>query len=124
MELNWLIGAHSKLSLDNKVLIYNSIIKPIWTYGLQLYGNASNSNIEVIQRAQSKILRAMTGAPRYVSNENIQKDLQIPPVKKEFQLIKHKYLQKLVVHPNVLARPLANLSMHSRLRRADMPPRT
>jgi len=37
-------------------LLYNSILKPIWTYGSQLWGNASNSNIDIIQRAQSKIL--------------------------------------------------------------------
>ena len=122
IELNWLIGAHSKLSLDNKVIIYNSVIKPIWMYGLELYGNTSNSNIELIQRTQSKILRAMTGAPRYLSNDNIQKDLEIPPVKLEFQSRKQKYMQKLTEHPNSLARSLANISSYSRLRRADMPP--
>ena len=122
LELNWLIGPYSKLSLDNKVLIYNSIIKPIWTYGLQLYGNTCNTNIEVIQRVQSKILRSMTGAPRFLSNDNIHKDLRIPKVKKEFERIKLIYLQKLRNHTNVLARPLANLSTVSRLRRADMPP--
>ena len=37
LELNWLIESHSKLSLDNKVTIYKSIIKPIFTYGIQLY---------------------------------------------------------------------------------------
>jgi hypothetical protein len=28
----------SKLTLDNKVLIYNSIIKPMWTYGIEIWG--------------------------------------------------------------------------------------
>ena len=77
LELNWLIGSHSKLSLDNKVTIYKSIIKPIWAYGIQLYGYTSRSNIELIQKAPSKILRTMTRAPWYVRNENIYKDLQI-----------------------------------------------
>ena len=71
LELNWLIGSHSKLILDNKVAIYKSIIKPVWTYGIQLYGYTSNSNIEFIQRAQSKILRTITRAPWYIRNENI-----------------------------------------------------
>ena len=64
----------------------------------------------------------MTGAPRFLSNDNIHKDLRIPKVKKEFERIKLIYLQKLRNHTNVLARPLANLSTVSRLRRADMPP--
>ena len=51
LELNWLIGSHSKLSLDNKVIICKSILKPIWTYGIQWYGYTSSSNIEIIERA-------------------------------------------------------------------------
>ena len=75
LELNWLIGSHSKLSLDNKIQIYKSYqlfkSKPIWIYlyGIQLYGYSSN--IELIQRAQSKILTIITR----VRNENIHKDL-------------------------------------------------
>ena len=36
IQLNWVIGSHSKLSNDNKVPIYKSILKQIWTYGIQL----------------------------------------------------------------------------------------
>ena len=88
LELNWLIGSHSKLSLDNKVTIYKSILKPIWTYGIQLYGYTSNSNIELLQRAQSKILRTITREPWYIRNESLHKDLQIPFVKDEFKRAK------------------------------------
>ena len=80
-----MIGSHSKLILDNKVAIYKSIIKPVWTYGIQLYVYTSNSNIEFIQRAQSKILRTITRAPWYIRYENIHKDLQIPFVKDKFK---------------------------------------
>ena len=38
-ELYWLIGSKSPLSLENKLLLYKSIIKPIWTMGLK-YGGA------------------------------------------------------------------------------------
>jgi len=30
-ELIWLIGKHSPLSLKNKLLIYKTVLKPIWT---------------------------------------------------------------------------------------------
>jgi hypothetical protein len=55
-ELNWLIGRRSNLSLDNKVLLYKTIIKPIWVYGIEFWGCTSKSNILIIQRSQSKIL--------------------------------------------------------------------
>ena len=52
----WLIGGKSKLSLENKLLLYKCTIKPTWTYGIQLWGTAANSNTEILQRFQSKIL--------------------------------------------------------------------
>jgi hypothetical protein len=46
----------SYLSIDNKLLIYKTVIKPIWTDGRDLWGCASKTNIAIIQRAQYKIL--------------------------------------------------------------------
>ena len=79
----WLIGRPSRLSIANKLLIYKSIIKPIWTYGIQLWGTAADSNIEIIQRFQSKVLRCITNAPWYVSNEIIKNDLQMTTVREK-----------------------------------------
>ena len=42
-ELYWLIDKSSKMSLDCKLLIYKSIIKPVWTHGIQLWGVAAKS---------------------------------------------------------------------------------
>jgi len=49
-ELLWLIGKRSPLSLTNKLLIYKTVLKPIWTYGLALWGCAASSNLAKIQR--------------------------------------------------------------------------
>ena len=67
-EIKWLSGKNSPLSVENKLLIYKTIIKPIWTYGIVLWGCASKSNTAIMQRYQSKILRLITNAPRYVNN--------------------------------------------------------
>jgi hypothetical protein len=64
----WLLGRKSKLFTSNKLLIYKTILKPIWTYGIQLCGTASTSNIEILERFQSKALRMIMDAPWYVSN--------------------------------------------------------
>ena len=69
-ELYWIIGKHSPLSLNNKLLIYKTILKPIWTYRIELWGCASPSLVAVIQRYQSKLLRLITNSPRYVTNKN------------------------------------------------------
>jgi hypothetical protein len=59
-KLYWIIGRKSQLSLENKVLVYKVILKPIWTYGVQLWGSASNCNIEILERFQSKLLGIIT----------------------------------------------------------------
>ena len=64
-QLYWLLGRKSPLSLGNKVLVFKVAIKPTWTYGIELWGCASNSSIAILQRCQSKILRSMADAPRY-----------------------------------------------------------
>lgn len=118
-QIHWLIGRNSVLRLDCKLLLYNSILKPIWCYGIQLWGTASASNIEKIQRRQNKILRMITGAPWYVKNSNIHKDLQVPLVKCEILNYVDKYLTKLETHPNPLARNILQHDGHTRLKKKD-----
>jgi hypothetical protein len=76
-QLNWLLGRTSNLAIENKLLIYKTIIIPIWKYGLELWGCASKSNISIIQRSQSRILRMIVDAPWYVSSATLHADLGI-----------------------------------------------
>lgn len=62
-EMYWMLSRKSKLSLDNKLLLNKSILKPVWTYGAQLWGTASSSNLEVLQRFQNRVLRIITADP-------------------------------------------------------------
>jgi hypothetical protein len=62
-KMYWLLGRKIKLSKINKLLIYKTILKPIWTYAIQLWGTASTSNIEVLECFQSKALRMIVDAP-------------------------------------------------------------
>jgi hypothetical protein len=62
----WLLRRKSKLSIDNKLLVYETILKPIWAYGIQLWETASTTNIEILERFQPKALRMITDPPWYV----------------------------------------------------------
>ena len=70
----WIIGRKSHLSLANKLLVYKANLKPMWTYGIQLWGTASNSNIDILERFQSKVQRIITDAPWYVPSAVIKHD--------------------------------------------------
>ena len=92
----WLVGRKSQLSLYNKLIIYKVIIKPVWIYEIQLWGAACNSNLDIIQRFQSKTLRLMLDAPWYVTNVAIHRDLEIETVKKEIERYRKNYEKRLI----------------------------
>ena len=89
--LYWLLGRNSKLSLDNKILIYKTILKPAWTYDIQLWGSACISNISILQRAEYSILK------------EVHHHLQMNIVKDDIQSYAKKYKKRLLHHPNQLA---------------------
>jgi hypothetical protein len=101
-KMYWLLGRKSKLSINNKLLIYKIIFKSIWAYGIQLWGTASTSNIEILERFQSTALRMITDAPWYVRNMVIRKDLQIPTVNTKSAVTATITNKRLIVHPNEL----------------------
>lgn len=115
-KLYWMIGRKSKLSLENKILLYKAILKPIWTYGIQLWGTASKSNISILQRFQNKVLRAIVDAPYYISNEVIQRDIPLESINEVIYQYSVNYSERLSNHPNVLANQLYE-SDNSEIRR-------
>jgi len=116
-NMYWIIGRKSQLSLANKLIVYKAILKPIWTYGIQLWGTASNSNIDILERIQSKVLRIITDAPWYVPNAVIKHDLQVPSVR-QVRTYSVTYHARLENHPNDLATSLLQQPPHNhRLKR-------
>jgi hypothetical protein len=116
-KMYWLLGRSWRLSLPNKLLLYKSILKPIWTYDIQLWGTASTSNIEILERIQSKALRIIVDAPWYVPNNHIRRDLQRPSVKEEICLYSNQYSTRLTTPPNDQILTLIAISGNRRLRR-------
>jgi hypothetical protein len=83
--------------------------------GQQKYGK---KRIHIsIPRFQSKALRMITDAPRYVPNVILRQDLQIPSVKEEIRRFSIQYSSRLQTHPNSLAVHLTERPEHRRLKR-------
>jgi hypothetical protein len=105
--------------MANKLLIYKPILKPIWTYGIELWGCSKPSNTKVLQTFQSKMLPSITKAPWFVSNQTLHADLGIPFINEVInkQAIKHR--DRIVDHDNHLihelaVQPLANRRLQRR----------
>ena len=81
-------------------------MKAIWNYGIELWGCTSKSNRVIMQRSQSKILRAIPNAPRYVANQTLYTDFNIPYVSDVIHGRINKNLNNLEAHPNPTLEPL------------------
>jgi hypothetical protein len=112
----WLLGRKSKLSTSNKFLIYKTILKPIRIFGIQLWDTASTSNIEILERFQSKALPMTLDAPWYVRNTVFGMDLQTPTLKEEIPHYSSQYSARLSAHPYYLIENLIELPDNRRLR--------
>jgi len=102
-QMWWLLQRRSKLSIKNKLLLYNSILKPTWTYGIELWGTAAISNLKKLERVENRILRQILNAPFYVRNTTIRRDLKLPTVVEEAAKRSRRHLDKIEDHPNPLA---------------------
>jgi hypothetical protein len=74
------LGRNSELSIYNKLILCKQVLRPGWSYGIQLWGCASDSNIQVIQRFQNKVLKRIVLAPWYIRNSDLHRDLGIETV--------------------------------------------
>jgi len=99
------------------VLLYKSIIAPIWTRGIELWGCACTSDIADIQSCQSQILRALVYAQRHVTNDTIHKDLCIPTVQEVIHERSIKRRTNSESHSNPLLQHLPRDNVIRRLKR-------
>jgi hypothetical protein len=87
---------------------------------IRLWGCASKSNTVIMQRSQSKILRAIANAPRYVTNRTVHTDFKIPYVSDVIYERINKHHNDLEAHPNPLWEPLLQPINTRRLKNAGL----
>ena len=102
-KLQWMIGRKSSLSIHNKLLLYKQILKPIWTYGIQLWGCSKKSNVILIQKFQNKVLRDIVDAPWYVRNADLHRDLKMDEVSEVRKRFSTTHQNRLKSHVNLEA---------------------
>ncbi|GFX83901.1 RNA-directed DNA polymerase from mobile element jockey [Trichonephila clavipes] len=77
--LKRLISRRSKLAIRHKVLLYKSIIRPVMSYGSQIWGSAGMCHLKKLHTLTNSFLRQIVNAPWFVRNEVIHRDLKIKP---------------------------------------------
>lgn len=77
-----LLKRKSNVSIDSKIRIYKSIIRPIFTYACPIYVNCAKSHLKKLQVFQNKILRQIFDVrwDDFKSNESLHQQAHIPTV--------------------------------------------
>jgi hypothetical protein len=99
----WLMGRRLALSTYNKLVLYKQVLKPVWTYGIQLWGCKKPSNIAIIQRFQNKVLRNIVEAPWYVRNVDLHRGIHMEMVTAEIRWLAGRNEGRLLRHDSVQA---------------------
>jgi hypothetical protein len=108
-KMYWLLGRNSELSIYNKLIPYKQVLRPVWSYGIQLWGCASDSNIQVIQRFQNKVLKCTVQAPWYIRNSDLHRNLGIETVTDIITRLASSHKKRLQNHINSEVSRLLNL---------------
>ncbi|KAF0749271.1 ribosome biogenesis protein TSR3 isoform X1 [Aphis craccivora] len=93
----------SNLTLPIKIILYKTLLQPIWTYGIVIWSSAKNSNKRTVQVFQNITLGIITsGAPWFVSNETLNSDLKLPSIDNTDTIYYKRFQTKLQNIPNQL----------------------
>lgn len=122
-----LLGSHSPLNINTKLLVYKSLLRPIISYAAPVWGGAYKTRMKEFERLQSTTLRYyIMSAHKYVRNDDIHRSLNIPTLQEFiFKLAKKFYedldhidnndIQELEIYDHLLIqnlhRPRASLSL-------------
>lgn len=99
--LNPLICRNSKLSTKNKLILYKSLIKPILLYAAPVWSGTYKTAINRIRVVQNKTLRLISQADYYISNENIQKQLNISDITEDIYKQTQKFYNYSIRKHNI-----------------------
>ena len=107
-NMSCLINTRSQVPLDSKLTVEKTILRPTWTYGIELWGCSKPSNTKILQTFQFKMLRMFSNAPWHVSNQILHNDFEIPYVTEVIRINTNKYKNRSTVHSNQLIGTLFN----------------
>lgn len=97
-----LLRRNSRLSSNNKLLIYRQMLRPILTYGSLVWGTAAASHLKRLQVVQNKCLRTAVNAPFRYNMSRLHEELGIPKLQTFIHKLSTKKLQSAGNHQNTL----------------------
>lgn len=86
-----LINRKSKLSVENKILIFKAALRPIYTYACPIFADIAKTHLMKLQRIQNKILKMILNLPWYTPTQDIHQTNNIEMVNDFIQKLSTNY---------------------------------
>ncbi|GFX36610.1 probable RNA-directed DNA polymerase from transposon X-element [Trichonephila clavipes] len=112
-----LIGRNSYLSIENKVLLYTAVMRPILAYACPVWGYAAKTNINILDTLQNSLIRMIVKAIRYMRNDHIRKALKINSFKSHIQNIAINFFNDLETTNNINMQNLSHYTPNDKTKR-------
>jgi hypothetical protein len=103
-SLYCILKRNSLASLDSKLRVYKSCIRPIFTYACPVFANAAKCHINKLQLFQNKMLRMILNVrwDDFKSTSNIHNELSIPLIQDFFKKSTDNFYLRTSCHTNDL----------------------
>ncbi|GFW94006.1 probable RNA-directed DNA polymerase from transposon X-element [Trichonephila clavipes] len=112
-----LIGRNSYLSIENKVLLYTAVMRPILAYASPVWGYAAKTNINILDTLQNSLIRMIVKATRYMRNDNIRNALKTNSFKSHIQNLAINFFNDLEASNNINMQNLSQYTPNDKTKR-------
>lgn len=103
-----LMAKSSGLSSKNKLLLYKTCVRPVFTYACPVWANvAAKTNLKCLQTLQNRAIKQSLGLPMRISTEFIHDETGLPTVREHMQSLTNRFFEKCSVSDQALIRELA-----------------
>lgn len=112
-----ILNKNSPLKTKCGLLLYTSILRPLITYACQIWGVASDTQMEKIQRFQNRMLRLIAKAPWFLRNRQIHYELGILTIKEYVKKTTKHFFENMEFSASANYYQLGQRSRHTRLKK-------
>ncbi|GBM84859.1 RNA-directed DNA polymerase from mobile element jockey [Araneus ventricosus] len=112
-----LISRNSKMSRENKILIYASYLRPVLTYACPVWGYAPNYILKIIATQQNIIIRNTCNAKFYMKNRDIYRALDFPTFNSFITKIATNFFKNLDDHDNLAIQNITKYTPDPKIKR-------
>jgi hypothetical protein len=89
-----LIVKNNKMAVENKILLYKTMIRPVITYAAPVWCHLSKSATEPLEVFQNKCLRLANNAPTYTSTEYLRNISGVPKIREHITETTEKFFSQ------------------------------